>query len=74
MKLRRPIGMAIQLLAAVPSIIYGMWGFFVVVPLIAAYLQPPMIALFGGIPLVGAPVQGAAAWAPGCSPPGSSSP
>ena len=37
-KLRRPIGMAIQLLAAVPSIIYGMWGFFVVVPLIAHYL------------------------------------
>src|SRR3954469_21144152 len=52
-RLRRPIGVAIQLLAAVPSIIYGMWGFFVVVPLIAAYLQPPLIAAFSGIPVVG---------------------
>ena len=51
-KLRRPIGMAIQLLAAVPSIIFGMWGFFVVVPLIATYLQPPLIAAFGHVPLL----------------------
>jgi phosphate transport system permease protein len=49
---RRPIGMAIQLLAAVPSIIFGMWGFFVVVPLIAAYVQPPLIALFGPVPIL----------------------
>jgi phosphate transport system permease protein len=50
--LRRPIGMAIQLLAAIPSIIFGMWGFFVVVPLIAAYVQPPLIALFGHVPVL----------------------
>jgi phosphate transport system permease protein len=56
--LRRPIGVAIQLLAAVPSIIYGMWGFFVVVPLIAAYVQPPLIDWLGPIPLLGALFQG----------------
>lgn len=54
MRLRRPVGMAIQLLAAVPSIIFGMWGFFVVVPLIATYLQPPLIATLGAIPVLGA--------------------
>ena len=36
--LRRPVGTAIELLAAVPSIIYGMWGFFVIVPLMAQYV------------------------------------
>jgi phosphate transport system permease protein len=56
--LRRPIGVAIQLLAAVPSIIYGMWGFFVVVPLIAAYVQPPLIDWLGPIPVLGALFQG----------------
>jgi phosphate transport system permease protein len=57
--LRRPIGIAIQLLAAIPSIIYGMWGFFVVVPLISHYIQPPIIASFGQIPFVGALFSGA---------------
>jgi phosphate transport system permease protein len=52
-KLRRPIGVAIQLLAAVPSIIFGMWGFFVVVPLIARYVQPPLIATLGHVPGLG---------------------
>jgi phosphate transport system permease protein len=56
---RKPIGIAIQLLAAVPSIIFGMWGFFVVVPLIARYVQPPIIDTFGQIPLVGALFSGA---------------
>ena len=56
--LRRPIGVAIQLLAAIPSIIYGMWGFFIVVPLIAAYVQPPLIEWLGPIPLLGALFQG----------------
>ncbi|HSI38986.1 MAG TPA: phosphate ABC transporter permease subunit PstC [Xanthobacteraceae bacterium] len=53
-RLRRPIGVAIQLLAAVPSIIYGMWGFFVVVPLIATYVQPPLIEWLGPLPIIGA--------------------
>jgi phosphate transport system permease protein len=57
--LRRPIGIAIQLLAAIPSIIYGMWGFFVVVPLIGKYIQPPLIASLGQIPVLGALFSGA---------------
>ncbi|SCW70162.1 phosphate ABC transporter permease subunit PstC [Ancylobacter rudongensis] len=56
--LRRPIGVAIQLLAAIPSIIYGMWGFFVIVPLMAAYVQPPLIEWLGPLPLIGALFQG----------------
>jgi phosphate transport system permease protein len=57
--LRQPIGIAIQLLAAIPSIIYGMWGFFVVVPLIGHYVEPPVIASLGQIPFVGALFSGA---------------
>jgi phosphate transport system permease protein len=49
---RRPIGTAIELLAAVPSIIYGMWGFFVIVPLMAQYVQPWVIDTFDGIPVL----------------------
>jgi phosphate transport system permease protein len=50
--LRRPVGIAIELLAAVPSIIYGMWGFFVIVPLMAQYVQPTLIGAFDGIPVL----------------------
>ncbi|HME26272.1 MAG TPA: phosphate ABC transporter permease subunit PstC [Acetobacteraceae bacterium] len=49
---RRPIGTAIELLAAVPSIIYGMWGFFVIVPVMAQYIQPPVIDALDGIPVL----------------------
>jgi len=51
--LRRPIGTAIELLAAVPSIIYGMWGFFVVAPIVAGYVQPAAESTLGELPLVG---------------------
>src|ERR1700738_4836036 len=44
--LRRPIGIAIELLAGIPSIIYGMWGFFVLGPFLAYTVQPFMIGLF----------------------------
>jgi phosphate transport system permease protein len=50
--LRRPVGAAVELLAAVPSIIYGMWGFFVVVPLMSQYVQPLVIDALDGIPLL----------------------
>jgi phosphate transport system permease protein len=60
-RLRRPIGTAIQLLAAIPSIIYGMWGFFVVSPLMASTVQPALTAIFGPIPLIGALFSGAPA-------------
>ena len=51
--LRRPVGTAVELLAAVPSIIYGMWGFFVVVPIMAQTIQPPLIDSLGAIPGIG---------------------
>ena len=50
--LRRPIGTAIELLAAVPSIIYGMWGFFVIVPIMSQYVEPTLIDAFDGIPVL----------------------
>ena len=51
--LRRPLGTAIELLAAVPSIIYGMFGLFVFAPIFADYLQIPLQKILGGMPLVG---------------------
>ncbi|WP_333825645.1 phosphate ABC transporter permease subunit PstC [Pinisolibacter sp.] len=58
-RFRRPIGTAIQLLAAIPSIIYGMWGFFVVSPLMASTVQPFLTSIFGPIPLIGMLFSGA---------------
>lgn len=51
--LRRPLGTAIELLAAVPSIIYGMFGLFVFAPVFADFLQVPLQQMLGGMPLVG---------------------
>ena len=51
--LKRPISTAVELLAAVPSIIYGMWGLFVLVPLMQKYIEPAIIATLGNAPLVG---------------------
>lgn len=56
--LRRPIGTAIELLAAIPSIIFGMWGLFVFAPFFATHFQPWMTTHLGGIPMVGALFQG----------------
>ncbi len=50
---KQPVSTAIELLAAVPSIIYGMWGLFVFVPLFAAYVQIPLSNIVEGIPIVG---------------------
>ncbi len=50
--MRRPIGTAVELLAAVPSIIYGMWGFFVIVPIMAQYIEPAFINTFDGVPVL----------------------
>jgi phosphate transport system permease protein len=55
---RRPVSTAIELLAAVPSIIYGMWGFFVIVPIMAEYIQPTLIDNVGDLPLIGFLFQG----------------
>ncbi|NLY34533.1 phosphate ABC transporter permease subunit PstC [Advenella faeciporci] len=51
--LRRPLGVAVEMLAAIPSIIYGMWGLFVFVPIFQEYIQPGMIAVLGNIPVIG---------------------
>jgi phosphate transport system permease protein len=52
MWLRRPIGIAIELLAGIPSIIYGIWGLFVFAPFLQETLQPFLIATFGNIPVL----------------------
>ncbi len=51
--LKRPLATMIELLAAVPSIIYGMWGLFVLAPLIASFVQMPVSRLVEGLPLIG---------------------
>ena len=48
--LRRPIGVAIELLAGIPSIIYGIWGLFVFAPFLQRTLQPALIGTFGHVP------------------------
>src|SRR4051812_47045818 len=52
--LKRPLGTAIELLAAVPSIVYGMWGLLVFGPILATFVQQPLQALFKGVPYLGA--------------------
>jgi phosphate transport system permease protein len=56
--LRRPLGTAVELLAAVPSVIYGMWGLFVFAPFFAAHVQPVLGDTLGPLPVVGPFFQG----------------
>lgn len=56
--LKRPLGTAIELLAAVPSIVYGMWGLLVFGPILATYVQKPLQSLLHGVPVLGAFVSG----------------
>jgi phosphate transport system permease protein len=58
-QLRRPLGTAVELLAAVPSIIYGMFGLFVFAPLFAEYGQPFFAHTFGQLPMIGVLFTGA---------------
>lgn len=51
--LRRPIGIAIELLAGIPSIIYGIWGLFIFAPVLQQTLQPFLIDTFGNVPIIG---------------------
>ncbi|MDD2924805.1 MAG: phosphate ABC transporter permease PstC, partial [Rhodoferax sp.] len=50
--LKRPLGTAIELLAAIPSIVYGMWGLMVFGPLLATYVQQPLQSWFKGVPYI----------------------
>jgi phosphate transport system permease protein len=52
MVLRRPIGIAIELLAGIPSIIYGIWGLFIFAPFLQAHVQPVLIGVFGNVPVL----------------------
>ena len=52
--LKRPLGVAIELLAAVPSIVYGMWGLLVFSPILSTYVQQPLQSVFQGVPVLGA--------------------
>jgi phosphate transport system permease protein len=54
MWLRRPIGIAIELLAGIPSIIYGIWGLFIFAPFLQQTLQPFLIGVFGDVPFLSA--------------------
>ena len=56
--LRRPLGTAIELLAAIPSIVYGMWGLLVFAPLFAKYAQPALASTLGNVPMIGALFRG----------------
>ena len=56
--LKRPLGIAIELLAAVPSIVYGMWGLLVFGPILATYVQQPLQSLLSDVPYLGALVSG----------------
>src|SRR5260221_11114526 len=51
--LKRPLGTMIELLAAIPSIIYGIWGLFVFAPFMQSYVQPAVIATLGALPGIG---------------------
>lgn len=50
--LKRPIGIAIELLAGIPSIIYGIWGLFVFAPYFQQYIEPHIIDFFDGVPVL----------------------
>jgi phosphate transport system permease protein len=56
--LRTPVGFLVELLAAIPSVVYGLWGIFVLVPWIRAGLTPPLQALLGFLPLFQGPPLG----------------
>ncbi len=51
--LRRPLGIAIELLAGIPSIVYGIWGLLVFAPIFGQYVQPALAATIGQLPVIG---------------------
>jgi phosphate transport system permease protein len=56
--LKRPLGTAIELLAAIPSIVYGMWGLLVLGPVLVTYIQQPLQSLLAGVPMLAILVSG----------------
>jgi phosphate transport system permease protein len=56
--LKRPLGTAIELLAAIPSIVYGMWGLLVFSPILSTYVQLPLQRVFGNVPILSSFISG----------------
>jgi phosphate transport system permease protein len=58
LRLRTPIGFTVELLAAVPSVVYGLWGIFALAPLLRDHVEPMLASVFGFLPLFQGPHQG----------------
>ena len=58
MRVNRIVGFIVELLAAIPSIVYGLWGFFALAPFLREYVVPPLQAVFGWLPLFSGPFFG----------------
>lgn len=58
MRVRKPLGFVIELLAAIPSVVYGLWGMFVLAPLLREHVEPALGAIFGWLPLFAGPARG----------------
>jgi phosphate transport system permease protein len=54
----RPVGFLVDLLAAIPSVVYGVWGIFVLAPFLRVYVEPPLAKWFGWMPLFQGPITG----------------
>jgi phosphate transport system permease protein len=57
-QLARPITFLVELLAAIPSVVYGLWGIFVLAPVLRVYVEPPFQRVFGFLPLFQGPITG----------------
>jgi len=56
--LSRPITFLVELLAAIPSVVYGLWGIFVLAPFLRVYVEPPLARWFGWLPMFQGPITG----------------
>lgn len=56
--LARPVGFLVELLAAIPSVVYGLWGIFVLAPFLRNYIEPALAKVFGWLPLFKGPITG----------------
>src|SRR6185436_9915259 len=57
-RLARPLGFLVELLAAIPSVVYGLWGIFVLAPFLRVHLEPPLQKWLGWLPLFKGPITG----------------
>jgi phosphate transport system permease protein len=57
-RVARPLAFLVELLAAIPSVVYGLWGIFVLAPALRVYIEPPLQHWFGWLPLFRGPITG----------------